>query len=250
MFDQEERLLTNQLGKLDSSKSLEECMAQVRAVFDLYEVGHGCLQTLNNEITPSEALWRVTPDDVTTACSRLVRLKKHPALMAGQNRHFPFNLLDFRDHFSGDPDIDALYESFDNNDLIAVYALPIKAKSGTYVFVVGRPNETMALTELLALQTICTNAINKVVQFKRRPCDNEIQRILTSGQKKVLIGLAKGMDDSTIARTLDMSEQTIATLTQQVIETLGAANARHAIILSLISGELTLQECAPLQRTA
>ncbi|MEM7747376.1 MAG: hypothetical protein AAF346_03930 [Pseudomonadota bacterium] len=221
-------------------------MAQVRAVFDLYQVGHGCLQTLDDELEPSEALWRVTPDDVTSACSQLVKTKKHPALLIGKSRHFPFNMMDYREHFQGDPETDALFEAFANNGLSAVYALPIRTPAGVYVFVVGRPNDTIDLTELLALQTICTNALNKIVQFKKRPCDNSVPYILTNNQRRVLIALARGMDRTTIARTHCLSEDTVALIEQQIVDDLGAANARHAIVLSLIAGELSLEDFAPL----
>ena len=245
LIQEETHQLTSQLGKLGDSSSFDECMAQVRAVFDLYQIGHGCLQTLNDDVSTSEALWRVTPDDVTAACSRLVSNKKHPALILGKDRHFPFDLFDYEKHFAGDADVEALYQSFRNNNLIAVYALPIKTRSGVHVFVAARPRETIDLTELLALQSICTNAINKIVQFKARPCETNIQRILNANQKRVLIGLAKGMDNQTMSRSLGLSEDTITILQEQIVDTLGAANARHAIILSLIAGEVSLEECAP-----
>ena len=114
-----------------------------------------------------------------------------------------------------------LFEAFANNGLIAVYALPIRTPSGVYVFVVGRPNDTIDLTELLALQTICTNALNKIVQFKKRPCDSSVPNILTNNQRRVLIALARGMDRPTIARTHCLSEDTVALIEEQIVGRFG-----------------------------
>ena len=154
-------------------------------------------------------------------------------------------MFDYEKHSAGDADVEALYQSFRDNDLISLYALPIKTRTGVHFFVVARPRETIDLTELLALQSICTNAINKIVQFKSRPCETNIQRLLNANQKQVLIGLAKGMDNKTMSRSIGLSEDTIAVLQEQIVDTLGAANARHAIILALIAGEVSLEECAP-----
>ena len=47
-------------------------MEQVRAVFDLYQVGHACLQSLSDAAAPSEALWSILPAlsclNVVTPC--------------------------------------------------------------------------------------------------------------------------------------------------------------------------------------
>ena len=196
--------LSDQLGKLDDTQSLSECLAEVRAVLDIYQVGHGCLQSLNAPLSPNEALWRVTPPDVTIACSSLIKLRRHPALVIGKSRHFPVDLFDFRDQFDGDPDTEALFRAFENNGLSEVYGLPIQSESGTFVFVVGRPGEAINLTELLALQTICHNAINKIVQFKHRPRGKAVA-ILTNDQRRVLIAVAKGMDVTTISHYLKWS---------------------------------------------
>lgn len=239
--------LSHELGKLDDTQSLSECLAQVRAVLDLYQVGHGCLQSLHAPLSPNEALWRVTPPDVTLACSSLIKLKRHPALVIGKTRHFPFDLFDFRDQFSGDPDTEALYQAFENNGLAEVYGLPIQSETGTFVFVVGRPGEAISLTELLALQTICHNAINKIVQFKHRPRGSEATAILTSDQRRVLIAVAKGMDIAMSSDYLDLPQATVAMVQEQVVDQLGAANIRHAIVLALIAGEFTLDDCSPDQ---
>ncbi len=242
-----EQQLSSELGKLTSTQTFRECLAQVHAVLDIYQVGHGCLHSLGDPLDPDEALWRVTPEDVTSACSALVSLKKHPAIIIGRGKHFPFNLFDYRDQFQVDPDVELLYEAFENNGLTSAYGLPIQAESGTYVFVVGRPGGPIGLTELLALQTICSNAINKIVQFKQRPCERQVPRILTPEQRHVLIAVAKGMGAKTIGRYLDLHEDLVATMRDQIVDTLGAANVRHAIVLALIAGELTLEDCAPDQ---
>ena len=125
------------------------------------------------------------------------------------------------------------------------YGLPIQTESGAYVFVVGRPGGPINMTELLALQTICRNAINRIVQFKNRPCEKQSPRLLTNGQRQVLIAVAKGMDASMIGEYLKFPGETVTTMQNQIVDILGAANVRHAIVLALIAGEFTLDDCAP-----
>ena len=240
-----EQQLSNELGKLTSTQSFRECLAQVHAVLDIYQVGHGCLHSLSDPLAPNEALWRVTPDDVTLACSSLISMMKHPAIIIGREKHFPFDLFDYRDQFRTDPDVEMLYEAFENNGLTSAYGLPIQTEAGTYVFVVGRPGGPINLTELLALQSICRNAINRIVQFKKRPCERKTPRVLTSDQCRVLIAVAKGMGSRTIGQYLSLHEDEIATMQDQIVDKLGAANVRHAIVLALIAGEFTLEDCAP-----
>ena len=245
MAGQTDQQLSNELGKLDSTQTFRECLAQVHAVLDIYQVGHGCLHSLSDPLAPNEALWRVTPEDVTFACSSLINSKKHPALIVGKEKHFPFNLFDYRDQFLGDSDVELLYEAFENNGLTSAYGLPIQAEAGAYVFVVGRPGGPIGLTELLALQTICRNAVDTIVQFKGRHCERQSPRILTADQRRVLIAVAKGMGTRTIGHYLSIPEDTVATMQDQIVDTLGAANVRHAIVLALIAGEFTLDDCAP-----
>lgn len=238
--------LADELERLDEAVSLEDCMQQVRSVFDLYLIGHACLQSLNDSTAPSDALWRMLPKDVSAICNGLVEKDKHPALITGKDRHFPYNLFDFRCQFSSDPEIDAFYEACQNHGVNALYGLPIATEVGAYIFVVGRPGAKMSLPELLALQSICSNAVNMVSQFTNNPDDHPIDAHLTDAQKQVLIGVARGMDNETIARSLDMGSDTVAVIQDQIVDSLGAANSRHAIVLSLIAGELTLEDCAPI----
>ena len=132
-----------------------------------------------------------------------------------------------------------------NNGLAQAYGLPIQSEAGAYVFVVGRPGGPINMTELLALQTICRNAINRIVQFKKRPCEKQTPRLLTNDQRQVLIAVAKGMDADLIGAYLAMPADTVTTMQEQIVDTLGAANVRHAIVLALIAGEFTLDDCAP-----
>ena len=240
--------LANELERLDDAISLEDCMEQVRAVFDLYQVGHACLQSLGDEAAPAEALWRILPEDVSKICSGLVEDHKHPAIITGKNRHFPYDLFDFRSHFASDPEVDAFFEACRDHGVSALYALPIATENGSYIFVIGRPNAKMQLTELLALQSICSNAVNLVSQFSKIGLDDDNPGNLTYTQKQVLIGVARGMDNNTIAHSLDMGDDTVAVVQEQIVDSLGAANSRHAIVLSLIAGELTLADCAPIDR--
>ena len=51
--------LSDELGKLSSTQTLKECLAQVQAVLDIYQVGHGLsLHSLADSLAPDEALWR------------------------------------------------------------------------------------------------------------------------------------------------------------------------------------------------
>ena len=240
--------LASELERLDDACSLEDCMEQVRAVFDLYQVGHACLQSLSDAAAPSEALWRILPDDVSIICNGLVERHKHPAIITGKNRHFPYDLFEFRSHFSDDPEVEAFIEACRDNGVSALYALPITTENGSYIFVVGRPNARIQLPELLALQSICSNAVNLVSQFTRHVTEENVPSNLTYAQKQVLIGVARGMDNNTIAHSLDLGGDTIAVIQEQIVDSLGAANSRHAIVLSLIAGELTLADCAPIDR--
>ena len=152
-------------------------------------------------------------------------------------------MFDHKKHFVGGADVEPLYQSLRNNDLIAIYALPIKEHAGVPGFEVTRPLETIDLTELLALQSICKNTQKTIVQFETYPCETNSQRPLSANQKQVLIGLAKGMDDKTISRPIGLSEHTIAVLQEQMLDMLGAKNAPHAIILALIANKVSLKEC-------
>ena len=61
-------------AQLEQSTNAEQAFEQVYRIFDICGLGHGCLHALNEDYTPTQALWRVTPDDVTSACSNLVAL--------------------------------------------------------------------------------------------------------------------------------------------------------------------------------
>lgn len=232
------------LEHMDDAKSADDCLAQVFKIFDIYGLGHGCLHRLESDYSPSEALWRVVPDDVTTACSYLVKMNKHPALLLGKNRQFAFDLFDYRHLFTDDPDVENLYKAFLNNGLEHAYGLPIQTNDrGTYVFVIGRPGPAIDTVELLTLQAICSNAVNQVKQFQARPCDVEKIRKLSANERNILISVANGESDGSIAEQLDLSEMTIKILKEKIISELCAQNLSHAIVLALVEGEISFADC-------
>lgn len=236
-------LVVSELGSADSR---EEYLDQVHRIFDIYGLGHGCLHTLGDAYTPSEALWRVTPDDVTAACSYLVTAKKHPAIILGQKRHFAFDMFDFRSHFEGDPDVEALFLAFEANGLKHAYGLPINTREhGSFIFVIARPGDRIETVELLTLQAICTNAVNGIKQFEKRPCETIKESKLSSKEKRLLISVAKGNSTTDLANALRLSETTIQLMLSSLVLKLNGQNISHAIVLALIEGEIGLSECKP-----
>ncbi|NRB32096.1 MAG: hypothetical protein HRU27_16015 [Rhizobiaceae bacterium] len=231
---------------LESSQSMDEHLEQVFKVFDLFGVGHGCLHALNETYSPSQALWRVTPPDVTSACSYLIETNKHPAVRLGKTRHFAFDLFDFRDNFEGDPDVDALYEAFEQNGVAQAYGLPIQTKDrGTFVFVVARPGAPIDTVELLTLQAICSNAVNGVMQFVPRPCEQGMAGKFSGDEKRILTGIAHGKDMADIADEAAVSELALRSKVDHIVKKAGARNISHAVVLSLIEGEISLEELSP-----
>lgn len=240
------QLLSQLVSNLEAVKSVDSCLDQVHQIFDIYGLGHGCLHTFGKAYDSSSALWRVTPNDVTDACSYLIQENKHPALRLGKDRHFPFDLFDFRDNFSNDQDVEALFVAFENNGLNHAYGLPIQTlDQGSFVFVVGRAGSAMETVELLTLQTICTNAVNKVQQFKQKPCEAQFTKRLSVSERQVLLSIAKGETKLHIAEEFNMSELALNLMLKNINKKLSAHNTSHAIILSLIVGEFDLQDCNP-----
>lgn len=238
--------LETAVSDLNSSNSREEYFDQVHRVFDIYGLGHGCLHTLGNAYTPSEALWRVTPDDVTAACSYLVSAAKHPAIILGKKRHFAFDMFEFRNNFDGDPDVEALFSAFEANGVNHAYGLPINTRDhGSFVFVIARPGSKIETVELLTLQAICTNAVNGIKQFEKRPCETNKESKLSVKEKQLLISLAKGNSTTDLANALRLSETTIQLLLSSIVLKLNGQNVSHAIVLALIEGEIGLSECQP-----
>lgn len=241
-----EPILDSVISDLGSAESRQEYFDQVHRVFDIYGLGHGCLHTLGNAYTPSEALWRVTPDDITAACSYLVTANKHPAIILGQKKHFAFDMFEFRDDFDGDPDVEALFSAFEANGLKHAYGLPINTRDhGSYVFVVARPGDKIETVELLTLQAICTNAVNGIKQFEKRPCETNRESKLSSKEKRLLISIAKGSSTIDLADALRLSETTVQLMLSGIVLKLKAQNVSHAIVLALIEGEIGLVECRP-----
>ena len=50
-----------------------------------------------------------------------------------------------------------------------------------------------------------------------------------------------------ISDYLSLPQEVIKLIKDQIVDMLGAANVRHAIVLALIAGEITLEDCAPDQ---
>ena len=236
--------LNHLVSTLEVVNSADSCLDQIHQIFDMYGLGHGCLHTFGKNYDPSSALWRVTPDDVTEACCYLIQENKHPAISLGIDRHFPFDLFDFRDSFSNDKDIEALFVAFENNGLNHAYGLPIQTMDhGNFVFIVGRPGSAIETVELLTLQTICTNAVNKVQQFKKIPSDAKLAKKLSSNERQMLLSIARGESKSIISDKLKISELTLNLMLKNIHKKLGAHNTSHAVILSLIEGEFDLKDC-------
>ena len=231
---------------LEQAQDLDEYLEQVFRIFDIYGLGHGCLHSVHHRYTPSQALWRVTPDEVTSACSHLVKTENHPAISLGKNRHFPFDLFDFRDQFKDDSDVEALYAAFEKNGVNNAYGLPIQtANRGTFVFVVARPASAIETVELLTLQAICSNAVNGVQQFAEPEHDQELPSKLSDSDRKILFSIATGESITTISKELNVSELTISLKLDHIVERLSAQNVSHAIVLLLIEGELRLDDLRP-----
>ena len=232
------------VSNVEAATSLDLCLEQVHQIFDIYSVGHGCLHTVGNAYSPSSALWRVTPDAVTQACSHLITQNKHPAVKLGAGRHFPFDMFDYRAHFADDRDVEALFQAFEANGLNHAYGIPIQTVDhGAFVFVVGRPGSPIETVELLTLQTICTNAVNKVRQFTTRPCDSTKSCKLSSAEREILISLARGNSKAVTADRFEVSEHALAVMLEKIIQKIGAQNVSHAIVLALIDGEFSLEDC-------
>ena len=234
------------VSNLKSAESKQEYFDQVHRIFDIYGLGHGCLHTLEDAYTPAEALWRVTPDDITAACSYLVTANKHPAIILGQKRHFAFDMFEYRSNFDGDPDVEALFAAFEANGLKHAYGLPINTRDhGSFVFVIARPGNKIETVELLTLQAICANAVNEIKQFETRPCDKNKESKLSGKEKRLLISIAKGTSISDLANALRLSETTIQLMLSSIVLRLNGQNISHAIVLALIEGEIGLTDCRP-----
>jgi DNA-binding CsgD family transcriptional regulator len=234
------------VSDIELAETKAQYFDQVHRIFDIYRLGHGCLHTLGNAYSPAEALWRVTPDDVTAACSKLIATNKHPAIILGQKRHFAFDMFEFRNSFGGDADVEALFNAFEANGLKHAYGLPINTREhGSYVFVIARPGDKIETVELLTLQAICTNAVNGIKQFEKRSCDATKELKLSSKERQLLIAVAKGNSTTDLANALRLSETTIQLMLSSIVLKLNGQNISHAIVLALIEGEIGLEDCQP-----
>ncbi|MEP0943724.1 MAG: LuxR C-terminal-related transcriptional regulator [Rhizobiaceae bacterium] len=228
---------------LQQAENMDQYLEQVFQIFDMYGLGHGCLHAMHRNYSPSQALWRVTPDEVTEACSYLIEKENHPAIILGKGRHFPFNMFQFREQFEDDQDIQALYEAFELNGVVNAYGLPIQtAERGTFVFVVARPGSPIETVELLTLQAICSNAVNGIQQFTDRVSNSRSQGKLADSERDMLLAIANGATITTISEKLRIGELTVRLKVDHIIEKLSAQNVSHAIVLMLIEGEIALEE--------
>ena len=59
------------LERLDDACSLGDCMEQVLAVFNLYQVRHACIQSLGDDAAPSDDLCRILAEHISQGCNGL-----------------------------------------------------------------------------------------------------------------------------------------------------------------------------------
>jgi len=231
------------IAQLGASHNEESYLKQVYQIFEIYGIAHGCLLSSKTKNKFSEALWRKVPNDIAEICHLLICEDKHPAIQLGKNRQFPFDLFDFRNSVFHDPDIEDLYVAFSKNDIEHAYGLPIQtANDGTYVFMVARPGPPIDTLELLALQTICANAVQKVQQFTPRPCDVNRIKKLSERERQVLISIAKGTSTARLSHATGIPQAEFDASINDVMSKFKAYNVSHAIVLALIEGEFALTD--------
>lgn len=229
------------ITQLGSATNEETYLKQVYEIFEIYELAHGCLLNSEADGQFSDALWRKAPKDISEICASLINAGKHPAIQLGKNRQFPFDLFDFRNTVFHDPDIEALYASFSDNGIEHAYGIPIQTQNNeTYVFVVARPGPPLETVELLALQTICANAVQRVQQFNPRPCDANRTKKLSDQERHILMSIAKGTSRLRLSKIMGISMDEFDSLTNNILSKFKANNVSHAIVLALIEGEFGL----------
>lgn len=235
----------NIIREFDLSDSQEECLQKVHQIFDIYGLGHACLQRKARENSTINPVWRNVPPEVAHECNGLTVTGKHPAARIAKNRQFPFDMFDFRSVFSDEEDIEALYVAFENNKIHHAYGLPVHTPDETFVFVVGKLKDAIPTSELLALQAICIHAANQMLNLEPLPYDTTKLQKLTAREREMLISAAKGQSNQEVAEQYDYSENSIALMFTQIAKRLGANNISHAIVLALIEGEIELGACLP-----
>ena len=109
----------------------------------------------------------------------------------------------------------------------------------------ARPGAPIDTVELLTLQAICSNAVNGVMQFVPRPCEQGMAGKFSADEKRILTGIAHGKDMADIADEAAVSELALRSKIDNIVKKAGARNISHAVVLSLIEGEISLEELSP-----
>ncbi len=231
------------VGNPENFGSKEELLEKIFQVFALCNLDHGCLQTNRKKQAAVTELWRFNSPDVTSVCQVLADEGKHPALLIAEDEQFPFDLFDFERKFTADADVEKLFSTLADNGLSHVYCIPVHSGGETYVFILARPDEIIDTVELLTFQSICANAVNKILHFEPRPCEAGRTLLLGKRERAALIGVARGETYSQIAEKFGFSELTVRSLIDASIAKLGGRNVSHTILLAIIGGEFGLIEC-------
>ena len=89
------------------------------------------------------------------------------------------------------------------------------------------------------------NAVNGVMQFVPRPCEQDTARKISADEKRILTGIAHGKDMADIADEAAVSALPLRSKIDHIVKKVGARNISHAVVLSLIEGEISLEELSP-----
>ena len=71
---------------------------------------------------------------------------------------------------------------------------------------------------LLALQSICSKAVDLVAQYTGHFTEKNVPSNLTYAHNQVLIGMAWCMVNNTIAHSLDLGGDTVAVIREQIVD--------------------------------
>ena len=52
------------IGNLSNLNTKEEYLEKVYQIFEIYGLGHGCLQVYNHELATVNGIWRAMPDSI------------------------------------------------------------------------------------------------------------------------------------------------------------------------------------------
>ena len=236
------------IGNLSNLNTKEEYLEKVYQVFEIYGLGHGCLQVYNHELATVNGIWRAMPDSIAEICTQVTASGNHPAVKLSKNRNFPFDLFDFRQHFEGDEELSTFFTVLEKHGFDHVYGLPIHTGESIFIFIVARHQACVDTVELLTLQAICSNAVNNILKLEPNTVSNGKNNKLTENEKIALVSVAKGDSVASAASRLNLSEVTMNLIVEGAIEKLGARNTSHAIVLAIIEGEFGLSDCISLSQ--